>query len=221
MAIYIDKLFGASQYLLYLLAVTSTEEDPVTAGYTLGEYQRNSRYWLLWSDERLTKAQTHDASSDLTKCISVVLKIIGDSNECRLLQYLSGIKVPSNHTIPLPGLIGLSIGKTTTVLPWKSLLDEVLQFRDRPDDVPGFGLYHWVRPSLNPSSEAIHGGVPHQPPTVVSRSRQTGEAKIDDEQSRRCFRLMSGINDYVPGFEVTATPPDEGTFEDDLHKSSG
>jgi serine/threonine protein kinase len=67
--------------------------------------------------------------------VFVVLKTIIDSNEHQLLQYLSGIKAPSNHTIPLLDVIDLSIGKTIIVLPWKSPLDEVLQFRDRPDDV--------------------------------------------------------------------------------------
>jgi len=51
------------------------------------------------------------------------------------LQYLGGIKAPSNHTIPLLDVIDLSIGKTVIVLPWKSPLDEVLQFGARPDDV--------------------------------------------------------------------------------------
>ena len=67
--------------------------------------------------------------------VLVVLKTIVDSNERRLLQYLSGIKAPSNRTIPLLDVIDLSIGKTTIALPWKSPLDDVLQFRDRPDDV--------------------------------------------------------------------------------------
>jgi serine/threonine protein kinase len=67
--------------------------------------------------------------------VSVVLKIIIGSNERRFLHHLSGIKAPSNHTIPLLDVIELSIGKTVIVLPWKSPLDEVLQFRDRPDDV--------------------------------------------------------------------------------------
>jgi serine/threonine protein kinase len=67
--------------------------------------------------------------------VLVVLKTIVDSNERRLLHYLSGIKAPSNHTIPLLDVIDLSIEKTIIVLPWKSPLDEVLQFRDRPDDV--------------------------------------------------------------------------------------
>ena len=65
----------------------------------------------------------------------VVLKTIADSNERRLLQYLGGINAPSNHTIPLLDVIDLSIDKTIIALPWKSPLDEVLQFRDRPDDV--------------------------------------------------------------------------------------
>src|SRR6266850_6118093 len=65
----------------------------------------------------------------------VVLKTIVYSNERRLLRYLSGIKAPSNHTIPLLDVIDLSIGKTIITLPQKSPLDEVLQFRDRPDDV--------------------------------------------------------------------------------------
>jgi serine/threonine protein kinase len=65
----------------------------------------------------------------------VILKAIVDSNERQSLQYLSGIKTPSNHTIPLLDVIDLSIGKTIIVLPWKFPLDEVLQFRDRPDDV--------------------------------------------------------------------------------------
>ena len=65
----------------------------------------------------------------------VVLKITFDSNERRLLHHLSSIKAQSNHTIPLLDVINLSIEKTVIVLPWKSPLDEVLQFRDRPDDV--------------------------------------------------------------------------------------
>jgi len=65
----------------------------------------------------------------------VVLKTIVDSNERRLLQYLGDINASSNHTIPLLDVIDLSIGKTVIMLPWKSPLDEVLQFRDRPDDV--------------------------------------------------------------------------------------
>jgi serine/threonine protein kinase len=65
----------------------------------------------------------------------VVLKTIVDSNERRLLQYLSGIKAPLNHTVPLLDVIDLSIGKTIIALPQKAPLDEVLRFRDRPDDV--------------------------------------------------------------------------------------
>jgi serine/threonine protein kinase len=52
-----------------------------------------------------------------------------------LLQHVRGINAPSNHTIPLLGVIELSIGKTIIVLPWKFPLGEVLQFRDRPDGV--------------------------------------------------------------------------------------
>ena len=51
------------------------------------------------------------------------------------MQYLNGIKAPSNHTIQLLDVVDLSIGKTVIVLPRKSPLDEVLQFCDRPDDV--------------------------------------------------------------------------------------
>jgi hypothetical protein len=47
--------------------------------------------------------------------VSVVLKIIDDSNGRRLLQYLSAIKAPSNHTIPLLEAIDLSIGKIMIV----------------------------------------------------------------------------------------------------------
>jgi len=67
--------------------------------------------------------------------VEVVLKTAVDSNERRLLHYLSGIKEPSNHTIPLLDVINLSIEKTILVLPWKSPLEGVLQFRDCPDDV--------------------------------------------------------------------------------------
>jgi len=38
----------------------------------------------------------------------VVLKIVIDDNERRLLHYFSGIKAPSNHPIPLLGVIDLS-----------------------------------------------------------------------------------------------------------------
>ncbi len=61
----------------------------------------------------------------------VVLKTILHSNERRLLQYLSGIKAQSNHTIPLIDVIDLTIGKTIIVLPWKSPFDYII--RKRPD----------------------------------------------------------------------------------------
>jgi serine/threonine protein kinase len=67
--------------------------------------------------------------------VRVVLKAIVDSNERRLLHYLSGIKEPYNHTIPLLDAIDLSIEKTIIVLPWKSPLPEVLRYGDCPDDV--------------------------------------------------------------------------------------
>jgi hypothetical protein len=69
---------------------------------------------------------------------SIVLKttVDSDSNECRLLLYLSGIcKAPPDYTIPLLDIIDLSIGKMIIMLPWKSPLDEVLQFCDCPDNV--------------------------------------------------------------------------------------
>ena len=67
--------------------------------------------------------------------VLVALKIIADSNERQFLQSLSDIKAPSNHTIPLLDVIDLSIKKSIIVLPWKSPLDEVLQFDNRRDVV--------------------------------------------------------------------------------------
>lgn len=67
--------------------------------------------------------------------VSIILKTIVDSNERQLLQHLSGINAPSNHTIPLLDVVDLSIGKTIIALPWKFPLDEFSHFRDRPDDV--------------------------------------------------------------------------------------
>ncbi|KAI0255971.1 kinase-like domain-containing protein [Lactifluus subvellereus] len=109
----------------------SVQEDLVTAGYTLN--QRISEELTPLTPLKPTMRQATSRSG-----ISVVLKTTGDSNERRLLQDLSGIKAPSNHTIPLLEVIDLSIGKTLIVLPWKSPLDEVLRFRDRPDDVESF-----------------------------------------------------------------------------------
>jgi len=106
----------------------SVQGDLVTAGYTLT--RRISEELTPLTPLKPTMRRATSRSG-----VSVVLKIIRDSNERRLLQYLSGIKAPSNHTIPLLEVIDLSIGKTLIVLPWKSPLDEVLQFRDRPDDV--------------------------------------------------------------------------------------
>ncbi len=45
------------------------------------------------------KLTMHEATS--RSGVSIVLKTIVDSNKHQLLEYLSGIKVPSNHTIPL------------------------------------------------------------------------------------------------------------------------
>ena len=66
--------------------------------------------------------------------VFVVLKIIRDSDERRLLEYLNDIKTPLNHTIPLLEVIDLSIGKMVIVLPWKLPLDEALRFHGRRDD---------------------------------------------------------------------------------------
>jgi serine/threonine protein kinase len=65
----------------------------------------------------------------------VVLKTIVDSDERQILQHLSGIKAPSNHTIPLLDVVDLSIGKTIIVLPLKCPLDDVLEYRAPADDV--------------------------------------------------------------------------------------
>ncbi len=45
------------------------------------------------------KLTMHEATS--RSGVSIILKTIVDSNKHQLLEYLSGIKVPSNHTIPL------------------------------------------------------------------------------------------------------------------------
>ena len=45
------------------------------------------------------------------------------------------IKEQSNDTIPLLDIIDLSISKAIIALPWKSPLDEDLQFHDHPDDI--------------------------------------------------------------------------------------
>jgi serine/threonine protein kinase len=83
--------------------------------------------------------------------IHVVLKTIFDSNEHQLLHYLSRIKEPSNHTIPLLDIIDLRIEKTIIVLPWKSPLPGVLQSGNHPDNVvslclqiiEGVAFLHW------------------------------------------------------------------------------
>ncbi|KAI0282266.1 hypothetical protein BGY98DRAFT_955055 [Russula aff. rugulosa BPL654] len=98
------------------------------AGYTLT--QPISEALTLLTPLKPTVRQATSQSGVL-----VVLKIIVDSNERQSLQYLNGIKAPSNHTIQLLDVVDLSIGKTVIVLPRKSPLDEVLQFCDRPDDV--------------------------------------------------------------------------------------
>jgi serine/threonine protein kinase len=65
----------------------------------------------------------------------VALKTVVDISERQMLQYLSGIKAPKNYVIPLIDVIDLTIGKTILVLPWKSPLDVILQFGDRPGDI--------------------------------------------------------------------------------------
>ncbi|KAH9953314.1 kinase-like domain-containing protein [Russula dissimulans] len=106
----------------------SVQRDVTRAGYT--PTQPISEELMLLTPLKPTTRQATSRSGVL-----VVLKIIVDSNERRLLQYFSGIKEPSNHTIPLLDVIDLSIEETIIVLPWKSPLHEVLKFRDRPDDV--------------------------------------------------------------------------------------
>src|SRR6266404_6122067 len=64
--------------------------------------------------------------------VDVLLKTTTvDSNERRLLQYLTGIKAASNHTIPLYDVIDLTIGRTIIVLEQQSPLHEVIgHYRD-------------------------------------------------------------------------------------------
>ncbi len=71
--------------------------------------------------------------------VDVVLKTTtADSIERRLLQYLTGIKAPSNHAIPLYDVIDLTIGKTIIVLERQSPLDHIIS--DYRDDAVSFCL---------------------------------------------------------------------------------
>jgi serine/threonine protein kinase len=112
---------------------SSVQENIVAAGYTLTQTISEELTPLTPLKPTMREATSRSG-------VSVVLKIIDHSNERLLLQYLSGIKAPSNHTIPLLEVIDLNIGQTIIVLPWKSPLEEVLQFRDRPRDVESLCL---------------------------------------------------------------------------------
>ena len=55
--------------------------------------------------------------------------------ELEFLKYLGAIKKPANRTIPLLDIIKLNTGLSAIALPWKSPLNEVLDFHEHPDDL--------------------------------------------------------------------------------------
>ena len=68
--------------------------------------------------------------------MSVVLKLLNnDMRELEFLKYLGAIKKPANRTIPLLDIIKLNTGLSAIALPWKSPLNEVLDFHEHPDDL--------------------------------------------------------------------------------------
>ena len=138
--------------------------------------------------------------------VFVVLKTIFDSNERRLLQYLSAIDAPSNHTIPLFDVIDLSIGKTIIALPWKSPLDEVLQFRNRPDDVVSLCLQFIEGVAFLHQHKVAHCDL--KPGNVVVDTISESGA----ETSPRLFIIDFDLAQYVESEETTTegwcgTPP--------------
>ena len=126
--------------------------------------------------------------------ISVVLKTIGDSNECRLLQYFRGIKAPSNHTIPLLDVIDLSIGKTIIVLPWKCPLGEVLDFYDRPDDVVSLCLQFIEGVAFLHQHKVAHLDL--KPGNVVV------DTKFESKSLPRLFIIDFDLAEYVESEET-------------------
>ena len=144
----------------------------------------------------------HEATS--RSGVSVVLKIIYDSNEHQLLQYLSGIKAPSNHTIPLLEPIDLSIGKTMIVLPWKSPLQEILQFRNHPDDVGSLCSQFIEGVAFLHQHNVAHRDL--KPENIVV------DTKYESASSPRLFIIDFGLAELVESEETTAegwcgTPP--------------
>ena len=126
--------------------------------------------------------------------VSVILKTINDSNERRFLQYLRGFKVPSNHTIPLLGVIDLSIGKTIIVLPWKCPLHEVLVFRNRPDDVVSLCLQFIEGVVFLHQHKVAHLDL--KPGNVVVDTR------LESKSSPRLFIIDFDLAEYVESEET-------------------
>ena len=156
----------------------------------------------LMSGSLKLKPTMHQATS--RSGVSVVLKIIDDSNERRLLQYLSDIKASSNHTIPLLEAIDLSIGKTVIVLPWKSPLHEVLQFRDYPDDVASLCFQFIEGVAFLHQHNVAHFDL--KPENVVV------DTKYKLETSPRLFIIDFNLAQFVQSEETMAegwcgTPP--------------
>src|SRR6266404_6261528 len=129
--------------------------------------------------------------------LRVVLKMIVDSNEGRLLQYLTDIKVPSNHVISLFDSIDLvTIGKTIIELPWNSPLDGAI--RNHPDDAVSLCLQFIEGVAFLHQYKVVHCDL--KPDNVVvdtkSESRTSPRSRLfiidfDLAQSVECEETMT------------------------------
>ncbi|KAH9983818.1 kinase-like domain-containing protein [Russula compacta] len=98
------------------------------------------------------------------------------------------------HIIPLLDVIGLGIEKTIIVLPWKSPLDEVLQLRQRPDDVVSLCLQFLEGVAFLHQHNVAHCDL--KPGNMVI------DTKSESELSPRLFIIDLGLAESVENEET-------------------